>query len=74
MGNGIVLLGIRAPLLEFVAIGMLIKKVGWFNYLHQDNDFGNKEDTAKAIKLIQDSADKLACKYYLDDYRAEELL
>ena len=44
------------------------EKVGWFNYLRQDNDFGNKKDTAKAIKLIQDSGDELACKYFLDDY------
>lgn len=42
--------------------------VAWFNYLHRDNDFGNKEATAKAMKLIQESGDRSACEYYLERY------
>ena len=41
-------------------------ETGWFNYLHQDNDFGSISATHKAIKLIE----QLYCEkaYCLKEY------
>jgi hypothetical protein len=47
-------------------------ETGWFNYLHRDNDFGSKEATAKAVKLIESLPCDLTCgkvkRYYLHRY------